>query len=175
MATKKFARQDKELIVKKSLQQWFSAPIWGSQVQHRQVQGYSSRPSLLHNASPPARTCRCRLFIGFCSILSHLSVFLFIMIYLSVCSDVLHDHAVSSLGSVEFNIRVDVCKKSRIRKILQKRQREYLRLFYVCKKKCSLYLYLRPWDTLWMIICPPARVQPTSATLSPNCLSEIVF
>ena len=103
-------------------------------MQHRQVQGYSSRPSLLHNASPPARTCRCRLFIGFCSILSHLSVFLFIMIYLSVCSDVLHDHAVSSLGSVEFNIRVDVCKKSRIRKILQKRQREYLLLFYVCKK-----------------------------------------
>ena len=46
----------------------------------------------------------------------------------------MHDHAVSSLGSVEFNIRVDVCKKSRIRKILQKRQREYLLLSYVCKK-----------------------------------------
>ena len=87
--------------------------------------------------------------------------------HLSDSSDVLHDHVVSSLEMVEFNIRLDCCKEH-----IAEKWFKYL-LLYLC---LCFYpeFYLRPWDTQWPIICQPTRERLTSATLSPNCLSEMI-
>ena len=148
------------------------SPIWGSPGRRRLDQGCSSRPSLWCNVSQPSYTCNFIFaIIGISFWISQNGSLAWkdptCQTPLMCCKTMLSHHLrrlswISGLTAAR-NQNYDTL------------QTRYLYLLlYLC---LCLYreFYLRPWDTQWMIIYRPARGLLTSATLFPNCLSEIVF